>query len=82
MCRSYRPLKISRKGREPLIFTSVTMMDPFTGWFEVTQYYDKKSMTIANMVKINWLVRYPWPVEIMYDQGGEFLVNEFKNILI
>ena len=46
------------------------------------QYIDKKEMAIANLVGNTWLVRYPWPVEIAYDQGGEFLVHEFKNSLI
>ena len=39
-------------------------------------------MTIANLVETTWLVQYPWPVEITYDQGGEFLGHEFKNGLI
>ena len=58
------------------------MIDPVTGWFEVTQYRDKKSMATANLVETIWLVRYPWPVEITYDREGEFLGREFKNILI
>ena len=37
---------------------------------------------IANLVETTWMVRYPWPVEIMYDRGGEFLGREFKNSLI
>ena len=43
------------------------MIDPVTWWFEVTQYRDKKAMTIVNLVEATWLVRYPWPVEITYD---------------
>ena len=43
------------------------------------QYIDKKAMTIANLVETMWLVRYPWPVEITYDRGGEFLNHRFKN---
>ena len=39
-------------------------------------------MTITNLVETMWLVRYPWPVEITYEQGGEFLVHEIKNNLI
>ena len=39
-------------------------------------------MTIANLVETMWLVRYPWPVEITYDQGEEFLIPDFKNSLI
>ena len=41
-----------------------------------------KAMTIADLVKTIWLVRYPWPVEIAYDRGGEFLAHEFKSGLI
>ena len=39
-------------------------------------------MTIANLVETTWLVRYPRPVEITYNRGGELLGYEFKNILI
>ena len=76
------PYKIRRKGKETLILKSVTMIDPVTGWFEVTQYRDKKEMTIADLVETTWLVRYPWPVEIMYERRGEFLGHKFKNSLI
>ena len=58
------------------------MIDPITGCFEVTQYSDKKAMTIANLVENTWIVWYPWPVEITYDQGGEFLSHEFNDSLI
>ena len=76
------PYKIRMKGEYNLILKSVTMIEPVTGWFEITQYNNKKVMPIANLVETMWLVRYPWPVEITYDRGGEFLGNEFKNILI
>ena len=46
------------------------MIDPVTGWFEITQYNDKKAMKIAKLVETTWLVRYPWQVEITYDRGG------------
>ena len=58
------------------------MIEPVTRWFEVTQYSDKKLMTIAKLVETTWLVWYPCPVEITYYQGGGLLGNEFKNSLI
>ena len=64
------PYKIRGKGEETLILKALTMIDPVTKWFEATQYNDKKAMTIANLVETTWLVRYPRPVEITYDQGG------------
>ena len=67
------PYKIGRKGKDNLILKFVTMVDPTTGWSEVTQYCNKKAMTIVNLVETTCLVRYPWPVDITYYQGREFL---------
>ena len=55
MCRFHNPLKIRRKGREPLILKAITMIDPVTGWFEISQYNGKKAMTIENLVETMWL---------------------------
>ena len=49
------------------------MIDPVTGWFEVTQYKNKIAISIANLVENTWLSRYPIPTEITYDQGKEFI---------
>ena len=51
------PYKISKKGKDPLILKSVTVIDPVTGWFEVTQYNDKKEMTVTNLIENMWLSR-------------------------
>ena len=37
--------------REPIILKYVTMIDPITGWFIITQYNNKKSTTITNLVE-------------------------------
>ena len=42
------------------------------------QYNDKKAITIANLVETKWLVQYPWPVEIMYDLGRQFLIHKLE----
>ena len=76
------PYKIRIKGMEPLILKYVTIIDPVTGWFEITQYNDKKEMTIVNLVYTTCMLQYTQPVEITYDQGEEFLGHEFKSILI
>ena len=31
-----QPYKIRRKGKEPLIFKNIKMIDPVTEWFELT----------------------------------------------
>ena len=45
------------------------MIDPVTGWFEILQYNDKRSIYIAKLFEITCLSRYSRPIEIMYDQG-------------
>ena len=71
------PYKICRKGKDPIILKSLTMIDPITGCFEGTQYCDKKEMIITNLIETTCLVQYQWPVEITYDRGGEILSHEF-----
>ena len=66
----------------PLILKAVTVIDPVTRWFLVTQYSDKIVMTIAKLVETTCMVWYPCPLEITYDQGIEFNGRDFKNSLI
>ena len=49
------PYKIRRKGKEDLICRCVTMIDPATGWFEIHEYDDKRSITIY---KANSLISF------------------------
>ena len=50
------------------------MINPVTGWFEITQYNDKREISIANLVENTCLSGYPRPIYIMYNQGSELLV--------
>ena len=58
------------------------MIDPVTGWFEITQCDDKIAILITNLVETMWLSRYPRLMETTYDQGSEFIVHEFIKSLI
>ena len=58
------------------------MIDPVTVWFEITQYDDKRAISIANLIETTWLTRYPRPMEFMYDQGSWFIGHEFRKPLI
>mgnify|MGYP002063500018 FL=1 len=74
------PYKIAQKGKKkPLKLQALTMIDPATGWFEIVEYNDKKSITIANLMEMTWLSRYPRPSLIQYDQGSEFIGNDFRS---
>ena len=58
------------------------MIDPATGWLEIKQYDYKKSITVANIVKQEWLARYPTPYLITLDQGSEFIGQDFCDMCI
>ena len=58
------------------------MIDPVTRWFEVVRYDDKRVITIVRLVETAWMSRYPSPIEIMYDQGKEFIGHNFIKSLV
>ena len=68
--------------KESLNLKAVTMIDPVTGWSKITQYNDKRVISITNLVETMWLSRNPRPIEIPYDQRSEFIGHEFKKSLI
>ena len=75
------PYTIRRKGNNDLICKCVTMIDPATGWFEIHQYDDKRSITVANIAEQEWFSRYPWPTQITYDRGSEFIGKDFQSMI-
>ena len=75
------PYKINRKGKDPLICKCVTMIDPATGWFEIHQYDDKRSVTVANIAEQEWFSRYPWPTQVTFDRGSEFIGADFQKMI-
>jgi len=75
------PYKIRRKGKEDLICRCVTMIDPATGWFEIQPYDDKKSITVANIIEQEWFSRYPWPTQVTFDRGSEFIGQDFQKMI-
>jgi hypothetical protein len=50
------------------------------GWFEIHQYNDKRSITVANIVEQEWFSRYPRPTQVTYDRGSEFIGHEFRDM--
>ena len=65
-----------------ILLKPITIIDPTTGWFKVTQYDGNKAVAIVNLVEITWLYGYTWPIYITDDQGESFLSHDFKNTLI
>jgi hypothetical protein len=74
------PYSFKRKNGKILTLQCVTMIDPATCWFEMREIKEKSAITVANNVEKAWLTRYPKPMEIVYDQGNEFL-GEFANMI-
>ena len=56
-------------------------IDPATSWFEIHQISDKRSDTVANVAEQEWFCRYPWPTQITYERGNEFLGKEFQEMV-
>ena len=76
------PYTIRRKGHSDLVLWCVTMIDPATGWFEIRELPGtKRADVLANIVEQAWLTRYPWPQEVIFDRGTEFMA-EFSNMLV
>ena len=51
------PYKIHRKGQLDLECKCVTMIVLASDWFEIHQYDNKKSITVANIAEQEWFVR-------------------------
>ena len=56
------------------------MIDPATGWFKMKEIKDKTAINVADVVEQTWLTRYPWPTQIVYDKGTEFMAEFAKMI--
>ena len=75
------PYTITRKKKKDLTLWCVTMIDPATGWFEMQTLPSKRADIVANIVEQCWLSRYPWPTQIIFDRGGEFMA-EFAEMVV
>lgn len=58
------------------------MIDPASGWFKIHQYNNKRAITVANIAEQEWFARYPWPTQVVFDRGNEFLGKDFRNMLV
>jgi hypothetical protein len=74
------PYTIKRRGKKNLTLWCVTMIDPATGWFEMREIPNKEAFTIATLVEQTWFTRYPWPSQVIFDRGKEFM-GEFATMV-
>ena len=77
-----RPSKSRKKkdDKDALSLWCLTMIDPATGWIEIKEIKSKDAPTIANLVEQTWLTRYPWPNQLIFDKGTEFMAEFAKMV--
>ena len=64
-------------------FSALTMIDPVTNLLEVVQYpTNNNGIDATRLFEQTWLARYPKPLICLYDQGTEFMNNDFQFMLL
>ena len=74
------PWSIKIHGRI-ITFFALTCIDTTTNLVELTRIENKFSSHIAEKFTQCWLSRYPRPVRVVHDKGGEFTGHEFQRLL-
>ena len=66
---------------QTLEFKALTIMDTVTNLLEIVRIDNKSSENITQLFANTWLSRYPWPAQVIHDNGGEFIGHEFQDML-
>ena len=69
------PYKFKQPNNQTQTLWALTMIDPATGWFDMTDISTKRADVIANKLEQNWLSKYPWPTQVILDRGTEFMAE-------
>ena len=67
------PYKFNQPNNQTETLHALTMIDPATGWFDMTAIKTKSADEIANKIEQTWLTKYPWPNKVILDRGTEFM---------
>ena len=60
---------------------ALTIVDRATAWPEFAAAKRFTSAYVTELFDSEWLCRYPRPVTVIHDNGGEFTGNEFQELL-
>ena len=74
------PWYIKVYGRE-VKFNALTCIDTASNLVELIQVDNKTSDHVRNKFSQCWLSRYPRPIRVVHDKGGEFIGSEFQWLL-
>jgi len=77
----YNSTSIPGKGTVEKI-RALTMIDKATGWREFAAIIHKTSYHIAILFCSIWLCWYSRPRKVIYDNGTEFVRQEFQELLV
>jgi transposase InsO family protein len=64
-----------------LVFQALTIIDTVTNYCELIRINNKTARHVGIQLENAWLSRYPRPVRCLFDQGGEFIGNDFIRVL-
>ena len=68
-------------GNKTLKFMALTMIDMVTNLVEVVRIDNKSAAHVAMHFENTWLSKYPRPLNVIHDQGGEFVGYDFQRRL-
>jgi hypothetical protein len=74
------PWRMNVQGVE-VEFNALTCIDPVTNLVELIVIHNKTAKHVAQQFENCWLSRYPRPNRCIHDNGGEFIGQEFQNLL-
>ena len=75
------PWTVNLHGQQ-MQFHALTTVDHATGIAEINRIKNKSSSHIAMTFINNYLARYPRPLRCIFDNGGEFVGQEFQQALV
>jgi len=60
---------------------ALTIIDEATNWVEFALVKDIDSKQASSALDKTWFCRYPRPTEFTFDNGAEFIGQEFQELL-
>ena len=75
------PWVIALRGGREFSLRALTSIDITTNLLELEPLVNQTSESCAQAFAVGWLSRYPRPVQVVHDQGTEFMGQAFQDLL-
>jgi hypothetical protein len=79
---SIGPWKVPIQGLGEITFNALSMIDTCTNIMELKRQESKTTEEAAMLFENEWLARYPRPLRVIHDLGGEFAGAYFQSTLV